>query len=536
VVHTPVVLGSGIGPAERIGRNRPTLYHSVSMQHHTRRPGVPRPLPDLFRALGAAVSGDIPDVTVSGIVADSRQVEPGDLFVATVGGVVDGHDYVEDAASRGAVAAVVQREPEGGWPIPAVRVESGRRALAELAADWYGHPARGLPLVGITGTMGKTSTLSFLESMLRAAGRREGSIGSLGIRRGGSSLGATGFTVPGPIRLHEGLRDLRDAGCDVVLMEATTHAMTQERLHGVGFDLGVFTGIVPLEHMEYHASFAEYAEAKLRFFRRLRPGAPLVFFADCPVLAGVVPERDVVPVGCGTGEDAALRLWIDRVDADGTTVRMVAERGVARVDGSVSEPFEIRGRLRLVGRSAAVNTLLAAGAAAALGAPPHAIESALEQAEPAPRRMQVVQTEPFTILDDFGGHPDTVTAVFEVIRALRWRRLHVLSGFRANRGERINRAMAEALGTWLRQTGCETLCLTAAEETADERNRVSPGEQQVFEAALRGRDVPFVSEARLDSALAHVLPRVQPGDLLVILGTQGLDGAAARVVEATGAG
>ncbi|MGI9182134.1 MAG: glutamate ligase domain-containing protein, partial [Longimicrobiaceae bacterium] len=130
-------------------------------------------------------------------------------------------------------------------------------------------------------------------------------------------------------------------------------------------------------------------------------------------------------------------------------------------------------------------------------------------------------------LDDFGGHPNTVTAVFEVISALPWRRLHVVSGYRGTRGVPINRGMARALAIWAKRSGCESFFLTAAEETSDERNWAQPEERSAFQEELRREGVSFVAEDRMDRAIQQAVERVGEGDLLLILGTQGMDGAAA---------
>jgi UDP-N-acetylmuramoyl-L-alanyl-D-glutamate--2,6-diaminopimelate ligase len=498
------------------------------MRMHTRRDGTVRSLRGIARVLGVDIAR-VPDDAVTGIAADSRQVQPGDVYIATVGARVDGHAHVADAARRGAVAAVVEREPDASARLPLVRVANGRSALAKLAAWWHDEPAGAMRLVGITGTMGKTSTLAFLESILLEAGIGVGSVGSLGVRCGDEQLRDTGYTVPDPIQLHEALADLRGSRCDPVVMEATTHAITQQRLHGVAFTCGVFTGLVPLEHTEYHPRFREYAEAKLRFFEFLRPGAPLVYNADCPVVSAVVGDRDVIPVACGTTADAAVRLEVEHLGVSGSRIRLGAADGVPLLAGRRSAPFDLTLRLPLAGRSAAVNASLAAATAAVLGAAPESISTALGSLRPAPRRMDVSQTAPFLILDDFGGHPDTVSAVFEVVESLPWRRLHLLSGYRGSRGPVINRAMADALGTWLGQTGYASVCLTAAEETSDERNRAEPAEREAFEGALAERGVRFTTHGRLDGALDHLVPRIGDGDLLLILGTQGMDGAAAEV-------
>src|SRR5690606_1152079 len=159
---------------------------------------------------------------------------------------------------RGAVAVVVERRVEGADGVPLVVVPSARQALAELAAIWHGYPARALRMVGVTGTLGKTSVLKMLEAILRTAGRRIGTIGSLGVGLPGRDE-PTGYTAPDPLLLQRSLRRIADAGCDLAAMEVTSHALDQKRVHGIEYGLGVFTNLVPLEHMDYHRSFRRYA-------------------------------------------------------------------------------------------------------------------------------------------------------------------------------------------------------------------------------------------------------------------------------------
>lgn len=498
------------------------------MQHRTPHPAPPHSLPELLESTsGAELKYEVPDLAITGITTHSQEVERGDLFVAIRGTRADGHDFIADAVARGAAAVVVEREPEPLPAVPVLRVERSRRLLAELSAAWFGHPARELPLVGITGTMGKTSVLSFIETILGAAQMPVGSVGSLGVRCGGQPLEETGHTLPGPLVLHRVLRELLGKGCRAALMEATTHALTQDRLRGVEYGLGVFTGLVPLEHMEYHDSFRSYVDAKLRYFDHLQPGSPLIYFSDDLALRSIVAEREVLPVPCGTGADAAVRVQVEKIETAGTMLRLSAPGGVPGLDGAASEPFDLRLQLPLLGHSTATNATLAAAAAAALGATPAAIEGGLTSLQPVRRRMQIVQREPFIILDDFGGHPNTVTAVFEVISALPWRRLHVVSGYRGTRGVPINRGMARALAIWAKRSGCESFFLTAAEETSDERNWAQPEERSAFQEELRREGVSFVAEDRMDRAIQQAVERVGEGDLLLILGTQGMDGAAA---------
>jgi UDP-N-acetylmuramoyl-L-alanyl-D-glutamate--2,6-diaminopimelate ligase len=497
------------------------------MQHRTPRPAAPRPLTDLLPPELARRWPEAAGLSIGGIATHSQEIEPGDLFVAIRGTRADGHEYVADAVARGAAAVVVEEDFEGDPGAPVLRASGCRRLLAQLSAAWFGHPARELRLVGITGTMGKTSVLDFLETILRRAGMPVASVGSLGVRADGDTLADTGHTVPGPLVLHRALDELRGRGCEVVLMEATTHALTQERLHGIEFSLGVFTSLVPLEHLEYHDSFRDYAAAKARYFRHLQPGAPLIYWCDDPVLRPLIEAQGARGVACGTGDDATVRMRLEPMDLTGTKLRLTAPGGVPCLPaGESSGALDLRLRLSLLGRSSARNAALAAAAAAALGATAAQIREGAALLRPVARRMQIAQREPFLILDDFGGHPDTVSAVFDIVESLDWRRLHVLSGYRGSRGVRINRAMAGALAAWMRRYRRPALHLTAAAESSDERNRTEPEERAAFEAELRREGIDFSYEERLDRAVRRAMAEVEAGDLLLILGTQGMDGAA----------
>src|SRR2546423_574629 len=150
------------------------------------------------------------DTAITGLTEDSRRVRAGMVFVAVPGSALDGHAFVADALSRGAAAIVAERDVAA--TVPVIRVPSARQALAEMAARFYGHPARELDVMGFTGTFGKTSTSDVLRQLLDAGGRRTGILGSLGARYGAFAQSSMGLTTPAPVELHAALRGLRDAG------------------------------------------------------------------------------------------------------------------------------------------------------------------------------------------------------------------------------------------------------------------------------------------------------------------------------------
>jgi UDP-N-acetylmuramyl tripeptide synthase len=253
----------------------------------------PVPLAELLRSVdGIWWDERALPVTVHGVVADSRLVRPGNLFVAVRGRERDGHGYIDEALQRGAAAVLASRDV-GELTVPVARVEDERRALAELAAQWYGRPADRLRLVGVTGTFGKTTVLAMLEAILNEAGQSAGVIASdaVGVRLNGRMYQENELTTPDAVTLQRLLALMVAQGVELAAIEVTSQALEQRRVHGLSFGLGVFTNIKLLEHMEYHGSFGRYVEAKSTFFDHFRAGAPLIYDADDETLRQLVKGR-----------------------------------------------------------------------------------------------------------------------------------------------------------------------------------------------------------------------------------------------------
>lgn len=230
--------------------------------------GITKTLRELTDGTAIRVAGEDLDVIVSGVVADSRKAGPGKVFVAVAGEVSDGHDFLDMAVKLGCVAVVVERE----LPV-AVRRElgvvvldaaDGRIALAELTANFYGHPERQLKMIGITGTNGKTTTSYLLESIIIAGGGEPGVIGTVSYRFKGREEDAA-FTTPEPDDLYLLMKRMVDSGVNHLIMEVSSHAIVQQRLHGVNFDVVVFTNLSH-DHLDFHGDMSSYFEVKRRLF------------------------------------------------------------------------------------------------------------------------------------------------------------------------------------------------------------------------------------------------------------------------------
>ncbi len=215
-------------------------------------------------------------------------MQPGDVFVAVRGVAVDGHQFIDKAIENGAVAIVV----EGSHSAPGANIDSltlsetinmlkvsdSAEALGQMASSFYGNPSGDLELVGITGTNGKTTTATLLWQLFTRLGYKCGLIGTVENRVGDMVLSST-HTTPDAVRLHELLRQMADAGCSLVFMEVSSHAVHQRRIAGATFAGGVFTNLTH-DHLDYHKTFAEYRDAKKKFFDDLPKSAFALTNAD----------------------------------------------------------------------------------------------------------------------------------------------------------------------------------------------------------------------------------------------------------------
>jgi UDP-N-acetylmuramoyl-L-alanyl-D-glutamate--2,6-diaminopimelate ligase len=210
----------------------------------------------------------IPEIAVTGVTHDSRQVEPGNVFVALVGGTSDGHQFIDGAIQRGA-AAIVGTKAITDLPVPYVQVNDTRPALAYLAASFYNFPARSLTVIGVTGTDGKTTTANLIYQILMQAGIWAGMISTVNAVIG-SEVVDTGFhvTTPEAPDVQRYLNRMTAAGLTHVVLEATSHGLAQHRVTACEFDIGVVTNITH-EHLDYHGSYEAYRAAKARLFEEL---------------------------------------------------------------------------------------------------------------------------------------------------------------------------------------------------------------------------------------------------------------------------
>lgn len=391
-------------------------------------------LPPAFRA--SDVRGN---PVIGGLSYDSRTLAPGDLFVALVGRDADGHDYLEGAQRLGAVAALVEdgsRVPDG---LARAVVPDTRRALAPLAAHFFGAPTEELSLIGITGTNGKTSTSFLVESILDEAGRRTGLIGTVEVRYGDERRPAVN-TTPESLDLQRTLRAMVTSQVEAVVLEVSSHGLALGRVDGCRFVVAAITNLSQ-DHLDFHESMEAYAESKALLFRRhLAPEGTAVIQLDDPsaaLFAHAASETGarLVRVTRRQGVEAEVRVASAEVALDGTRVQLELPDGTREL------------HLPLVGDFNVENLAVAAGIAVALGIPGEAITRGAEQCRQVPGRAERLASAPGapTVVVDYAHTPDAVDKLLRTLRPLTRGRLITVFGCGGDRDPTKRGPMAEAV-------------------------------------------------------------------------------------------
>lgn len=368
-----------------------------------------------------ATEGDT-DVSILGVTMDSREVEPGWLFVALQGQRTDGHGFISDAIKRGASAIVSARALERKFSAPVVTVKDAKKALASISSEFYGNPSSEFQLVGITGTNGKTTLTYLLESIARAARMNPGVVGTVEIRYCGKTE-STVHTTPQAPQLQSLFRRMAKNGVDVVFMEVSSHGLELDRVFGCDFKVGVFTNLTR-DHLDFHGGMEQYARAKALLFNR-----ELTLSKAQDKLAVLNAEDPLSPkVAKGwNGEKITYGLH------DGADVHPVGllKSNIEGIETTIKSTHGlVKFASRMVGKHNLENITAAVAVADALGLDPTAIGDGISACSVVPGRLEPVvgSAGSPSVFVDYAHTDDALKNVLSALAPLTTGRLIVVFG------------------------------------------------------------------------------------------------------------
>ncbi len=450
------------------------------------------------------------EVEVTGVTSDSRIVQPGYLFVALVGGTTDGHQYFPEALDRGAVA-VVGTQPVQALPVPYLQVEDSRQALPHLAAAFYGHPARKLTVIGVTGTDGKTTTTNLIQGILHTAGIRSGMISTINAVIGDQSLD-TGFhvTTPDAPDVQHYLAQMVESGLTHAVLEVTSHGLAQYRADACEFDVAVITNITH-EHLDYHGTYEEYRSAKARLFTGLADTMPksqgnpriAVLNRDDSSFEYLSHCATGAKISYGFHPEAHIRPKLVRHSSEGMSF-IVSGRG---------QEFEVSSPL--IGEFNLSNCLAAIAATVySLGISPEAAQTALAGLKGVPGRMERIELgQNFIALVDFAHTPNALRVALETARRLTSGRVIAVFGAAGLRDREKRRMMAAA------SVELADLTLLTAEDPRTEELGAILAEMAAGASSQGGVEgETYVRIPDRGAAIRYAIAQAHPGDLVIACG------------------
>lgn len=454
-------------------------------------------LSDLMQGIRCeCLQGDM-DREISTLVYNSRKIEKDSVFVCICGAVSDGHDYVAQAAEKGAAAVVVQKDVAVDGSVAVIRTEDTRLALAEMSAAYFGHPARELTTIGITGTKGKTTATYMVRSILEHSGYKTGLIGTIEMIIGDETIPAAN-TTPESYVIQETFRKMADAGCQCVVMEVSSQGLMLHRVGGFVFDYGIFTNLEP-DHIgpNEHKDLNDYIRCKSLLFRQCRYG---IFNADDSHLAKIMEGHTCEVETYGFSEQADLRAQ---------DVHLFDRGGVLGVAYHLSGKLDMDVEIDIPGTFSVYNSMTAIAICLHFGVRPEVIKESLARIHVKGRVELLPVSSKFTLMIDYAHNAMSLESLLTTLREYHPRRLVCLFGCGGNRSRDRRFQMGEV--------SSRLADLTIV--TSDNPRNEEP--QAILDDIVTGvkkADGAYISIIDRAEAIRYAIEHAEEGDVIVLAG------------------
>ncbi|MFH0771823.1 MAG: UDP-N-acetylmuramoyl-L-alanyl-D-glutamate--2,6-diaminopimelate ligase [Candidatus Omnitrophota bacterium] len=355
------------------------------------------------------------EIEIKGIACDSKAVSDGYLFIAIAGTKSDGHIFASEAAKRGAVAVVLQKDIDLCARVAKIFVKDTREALAVIASEFYGRPSENMTCVGITGTNGKTTILYLIDSVISAAGHKAGIIGTINYRIGERVIPAIN-TTPGPAELFSFMSEMRQCSIDYAVMEVSSHSLVQKRVKGIDFSVAVFTNLTG-DHLDYHGTLEKYFDAKAMLFEELGGHSCAVINIDDPWGRILLKRAKGKILTYGVTPEADFSAGEIELSLNGTVFAVKTPDGKVKVASS------------LIGLHNVYNITASIAAGIALGFSLEMIKSGVEAVSAIPGRLEAINAgQSFKVFVDYAHTDDALYNVLSALKPLIKNRIILVFG------------------------------------------------------------------------------------------------------------
>jgi len=450
-------------------------------------------LKELLKGVGNfSIEGDA-DKPIDAIYYDSRKVTPGSLFFCIEGFRFDGHDFAAQAVSKGAHAVVLRKDVPLPQHVTKVFVDDTRLAMALISRTFYGHPAQNIPIIGVTGTNGKTTVTYLIKSILEETGKKVGLIGTIANMIGPKMLPAE-RTTPESMDLQRLFKDMQDEGVDAIVMEVSSHSLSLKRVAGVEFEVGVFTNLTQ-DHLDFHRTLEEYRQAKAKLFSQSRQAAINIDDETGRMFAKAVRGR----------------LWTYGISRDAQVFARdmeITSRGVSFQLFLPNESTTVS--LNIPGLFSVYNALAAATACHALNVPIGCIKAGLEKVRGVPGRFELLDTgTEYSVIIDYAHTPDGLKNVLKTARDFTKGRVITVFGCGGDRDPLKRPIMGEVAGRY------SDFCVITSDNPRNEEpmaiiQQIIPG--------IEKTTCPYVVIEDRREAIAYALKHGRAGDVIILAG------------------
>lgn len=449
-------------------------------------------LSELCGLAGLTFAGS--DTEISSIEYDSRRVCPGSLFCCIVGLTADGHKFAPQAVEKGAAALVVEHYLDD-IELPQIVAESSRKAMALLAAAFYHYPHYEMMMLGVTGTNGKTTTTYMLKAIAEHAGKKVGIIGTIRNMIGARSL-PTERTTPESVDLFRILREMADEHVDVVIMEVSSHALEQGRVHGILFDAAAFTNLTQ-DHLDYHKTFDNYLAAKKILFKNTKKA---VINMDDPYAEKIAEGLDIPMLTFGIRDRADINATNIDITANGVVFDLHTPQGGCRMDLPIPGLFSV------------FNAMGTVGLALCAGFGLNTIKEGLENMTSVSGRLEPVKIGrpvPFSCFVDYAHTPDALENVLKTIREFAKHRVICVFGCGGNRDRAKRPIMGEVAGRF-----SEIAIVTSDNPRSEQPMDII----DAIEEGIKRSGTPYTVIENRKEAIEYALSIAEKDDVVLVAG------------------